>query len=165
MPVHDGLGSNQDERLPPPGPEHFQGNPEQLVQGSQSTARSLRVQSQQLLMESQVLKDEILMGAESAKQPAEQMSKRHDHVKNVTETSRIQLCAKSFILQVYDVLARHRPRRRLRSSSRPVALRCQDSARQRSASCRSPRKLPVGVLDPDDGNPFPARFSDKAADI
>jgi hypothetical protein len=108
MPVHDGSGSNQDERLPPPGPEHSQGNPEQLVQDSQSTARSLRVQSQQLLMESQVLKDELLVGAESAEQPAEQMSERHDHVKNLTEASRIQLCAKSFILQVYDVLARHR---------------------------------------------------------
>src|SRR5262249_45077311 len=58
-------------------------------------------------MESQVLKDEVLMGAESAKRPTEQMSERHDHVKNVTETSRIQPCAKSFILQVYDVLARH----------------------------------------------------------
>jgi len=98
MPVHDGSGSNQDERLPPPGPEHSQGNPEQLVQGSQSTARSLRVQSQQLLMESQVLKDEVLLGTESAEQPAEQMSERRDHVKNVTETSRFQPCAKSFIL-------------------------------------------------------------------
>ena len=58
-------------------------------------------------MESQVFKDEVLLGAESAEQPAEQMSERHDHVKNVTETSRIQLCAKSFILQVYGVLARH----------------------------------------------------------
>ena len=47
------------------------------------------------------------MGAESAEQPAEQMSERHDHVMNLTETSGIQLCAKSFILQVYDVLARH----------------------------------------------------------
>ena len=66
MPVRDSSGSNQDERLPPPGPEHSQGNPEQLVHGSQSTARSLRVQSQQLPTESQVLKDEVLMGAESA---------------------------------------------------------------------------------------------------
>ena len=48
------------------------------------------------------------MGAESAEQPAEQMSERHDHVMNLTETSGIQLCAKSFILQVYDVLARHK---------------------------------------------------------
>jgi hypothetical protein len=89
MPVHNGSGSNQDERLPPPGPEHSQGNPEQLVQDSQSTARSLRVQSQQLLVESQVLKDELLMGAESAEQPAEQMAERHDHAKNLTETSGI----------------------------------------------------------------------------
>ena len=112
MPVHDGSGSNQDERLPPPGPEHSQGNPKQLVQGSQSTAWPLLVQSQHLLMESQVFKDEVLLGAESAEQPAEQMSERHDHVKDVTETSRIQLCAKSFILQVYDVLARHSSRYR-----------------------------------------------------
>ena len=46
------------------------------------------MQSQQLLMESQVLKDEVLMGAESAEQPAEEMSERHNHVKNLTETSR-----------------------------------------------------------------------------
>jgi len=66
MPVHDGSGSNQEERLPPPGPEHSQGNPEQLLKGSQSTARSLRVQSQQLLMESQVFEDEVLAGAKRA---------------------------------------------------------------------------------------------------
>jgi hypothetical protein len=83
-------------------PQHSQRNPKQLVQGSQST-RSLRVQNQQLLTESQVLKDEVLMAAESAEQPAEQMSERHDHVKNLTETSRIQPRAKSFILLVYDV--------------------------------------------------------------
>src|SRR6202166_4907617 len=41
MPVHDGGSrSDQDERLPPLGPERSQGNPEQLVQGGQSTARS-----------------------------------------------------------------------------------------------------------------------------
>ena len=62
------------------------------------------MQSEQLLMESQVLKDELLMGAESVEQPAEQMSERHDHVKNLTETFGIQLCAKSFILPVYDAL-------------------------------------------------------------
>ena len=44
--------SDQDERLPPLGPERSQRNPKQLVQGSQSRARSLRVQSQQLLMKS-----------------------------------------------------------------------------------------------------------------
>src|SRR6476660_2346618 len=54
MPVHDGSRSDQDERLPPPGPERSQRNSEQLVQGSESTTRSLGVQSQQLLMKSQV---------------------------------------------------------------------------------------------------------------
>src|ERR1700736_2503343 len=34
------LGSDQDERLCPPGPERSQRDPEQLVQGSQSTPRS-----------------------------------------------------------------------------------------------------------------------------
>jgi hypothetical protein len=35
------------------------------------------------------------------------MSERGDHGKNLTGTVEIQLCAKSFILRVYDVLATH----------------------------------------------------------
>jgi hypothetical protein len=67
------------------------------------------VQSQQLPTESQVLKDEVLPGTENADQPAEEMSERHDHGKNSSGKIRIQPSAKSFILQVYDVLARHNP--------------------------------------------------------
>jgi hypothetical protein len=104
MPVHDGSRSDQDERLPPPGPERPQRNPEQLVQGS---SRLLRMQSQQLPTESQVLEDEVLPGTENADQPTEEMSERYDHGKNFSGKIRIQLFAKSFILQVYDVLARH----------------------------------------------------------
>ena len=107
MPVHDGSGSNQDERLPPPRPERSQRNPEQLVQGSQSSARPLRVQSEQLPTESQVFEDEVLAGAKRADDPPEEMPERHNHGKNIIGTIRIQLCAKSFILQMYDVLARH----------------------------------------------------------
>ena len=40
------------------------------------------MQSQQLPTESQVLEDEVLTGTESTDQPAEEMSKRHDHGKN-----------------------------------------------------------------------------------
>jgi hypothetical protein len=97
MPVHDGSRSDQDERLPRPGPERSQHNPEQLVHGSQSAARSLGVQSQQLLIKSQVFKDEVLTGTESADQPAEEMSDRSDHSRNHIGKVRIELCAKSFI--------------------------------------------------------------------
>jgi len=109
MPVHDGSRSNQDERLPPPRPERSQRNPEQLVQGSQSSARPLRVQSEQLPTESQVFEGEVLAGAQRADDPPEEMPERLNHGKNSIGTIRIQLCAKSFILQMYDVLARHRP--------------------------------------------------------
>jgi hypothetical protein len=68
----------------------------------------LGVQSQQLLMKSQVFKDEVLTGTESTDQPAEKMSDRSDHSRNHIGKVRIELCAKSFILQVYDALARHR---------------------------------------------------------
>jgi hypothetical protein len=70
--------------------------------------RSLRVQSQQLPTENRVLKDEVLAGTASADHPAEEMSERRDRSKNLSGKVRIELCAKSFILQVYDVLARHR---------------------------------------------------------
>ena len=82
MPVHDGSRRDQDERLPPPGPERSQRNPEQLVQGSQSSARPLLVQSEQLLAESQVFEDEVLARAKRADDPPEEMSKRHNHGKN-----------------------------------------------------------------------------------
>ena len=107
MPVHDGSRSDQDERLPPPGPAHSQRNPEQFVQGSQSTARSLRVQSQQLPTESQVFEDEVRPATERTDQPAEEMPERYDHGKNFSGKNRIKLCAKSMISQVYDLLARH----------------------------------------------------------
>ena len=84
MPVHDGSRSDQDERLAPPGLEHSQRNPEQLVQGSQSMARSLRVQSQQLPTESQVFEDEVRPATERTDQPAEEMSERHDHGNNLS---------------------------------------------------------------------------------
>ena len=45
-------------------------------------ARLLRMQSQQLSTESQVLEDEVLPRTESADQPTEEMSKRHNHGKN-----------------------------------------------------------------------------------
>ena len=95
MPVHDRSRSDQDESLPPPGPPHSQRNPEQFVQGSQSTARSLRVQSQQLPTESQIFEDEVLPRTEGADHPAEEMSERRDHSKNLSGKARIELCAKS----------------------------------------------------------------------
>ena len=65
------------------------------------------MQSQQLPTESQVFEDEVLAGTESADHPTEEMSERRDHSQNLIGKVRIELCAKSFILQVYDVLARH----------------------------------------------------------
>ena len=70
------------------------------------------MQSQQLPTESQVLEDEVLPGTDSADQPTEEMSERHDHRPNYIGKVRIKLFAKSFILQVYDVLPRHSRLRR-----------------------------------------------------
>jgi hypothetical protein len=70
-------------------------------------ARLLRVQSQQLPTESEVLEDEVLPGMDSADQPAEEMWERHDDSRNHIGKVRVELCPKSFILQVYEVLARY----------------------------------------------------------
>jgi hypothetical protein len=45
--VADNEKAVQNTKVGPPGPERSQRNPEQLVQGSESTARLLPVQSQQ----------------------------------------------------------------------------------------------------------------------
>ena len=61
------------------------------------------MQSEQLPTESQVFEDEVLAGAKRADDPPEEMPERHNHGKNIIGTFRIQLCAKSFILYMYDV--------------------------------------------------------------
>jgi hypothetical protein len=66
----------------------------------QSTARSLGVQSQQLLTESQVFEDEIFPRTKSPENPSEDIPERHDHGKNLIGTARIELLAKSLILRV-----------------------------------------------------------------
>ena len=91
--------AGQDERLPPRGPSRPQYR-------SESGARSLAVQSQQSPMESQGFEYEALPRTESADHPAEDMSERRDHGKSLTGKVPIELCAESFILQEYDVLAR-----------------------------------------------------------
>jgi len=65
------------------------------------------VQSEQLPTESQVFDDEVLSRARRADDPPEEMPERHNHGNNIIGTIRLQFCAKSFILQIYDVLARH----------------------------------------------------------
>jgi len=54
-------------------------DPEQPVDGTQSRARSLCVQSQQLLPKGEVLQEEFFSGAKDGENPAEQMSKAHKH--------------------------------------------------------------------------------------
>ena len=66
------------------------------------------MQRKQLLTESQVFEQKVFPGTESADHPAEKMPEQHDHGKNFIGIVRIELFAKSFILWMYDVLARHR---------------------------------------------------------
>ena len=65
------------------------------------------MQSQQLLMKSQVFEDEVLAGADSAEQPPKETPESQDHSKNIIGKVRINHGAKSFILWVYDVLAKY----------------------------------------------------------
>ena len=65
------------------------------------------MQSQQLPTESQIFKAEVLTGTESADHPPEEVSERRDYSQNLIGEVRFGLCSKSFILQVYDVMARH----------------------------------------------------------
>ena len=81
------------------------------------------MQSQQLPTESQVLEDEVLPGTENADQPTEEMSERHDHSGNYFGRVRIELCVKSFILQVYDVLARQSLSSRCKTESNRLRSR------------------------------------------
>jgi hypothetical protein len=76
MPTNNRSRCDQDERLFPSSPEPSQHHPEQLVQRSESMARSFGVQSQQLLAEGQIFEDEILSGTERIHEPSQEMAER-----------------------------------------------------------------------------------------
>jgi hypothetical protein len=61
--------------------------------GGEST-RSLGVQSQQLLTQSEVFEDKALSREESRDNPADEMPERCDHGRNLTGTLQIGLVAK-----------------------------------------------------------------------
>jgi hypothetical protein len=73
MPTNNRSRCDQDERLFPSRPEPSQHYPEELVQRSESMARSFGVQSQQLLAEGQIFEDEIFSGTEGTDKPSEKV--------------------------------------------------------------------------------------------
>ena len=87
MPGDDRSGSNQDERLFPSSPGSSQYDPEQLLRGSESGARSLGVENEKLLTQSEVLQDEILARTEGTNNPSEHVPEPQNHDKNLSETS------------------------------------------------------------------------------
>jgi hypothetical protein len=66
------------------------------------------VQSQQLLPKSEVLQEEFFSGAKDGEDPAEQMSKAHQHQVIIAKSAQRWLASKSLILRLCRVLARHR---------------------------------------------------------
>jgi hypothetical protein len=60
--------------------------PKQLVLGRESATRSLGVQSTQLLAKSEVLEDEIFVGAECTQNPAAEMAEWRKHGSHNTGT-------------------------------------------------------------------------------
>jgi integrase len=91
----------------------------------------LRVQSQQLPTESQVFEDEVFTGTAGADHPAKEMSERRDHSQKLIGKIRIELCAKSFILQAHDILARHNQWQPVHSSETMKAIAVGSEGRER----------------------------------
>ena len=108
MPADNGSGCHHDERLFPSSPSPSQHNPEQLVRRSEPLARTFGMESEQLLTQGEIFKDEILAGTESTNNPTNEGPEAHDHGKNLNESSPAELIPKSLILRMYDVLMNHR---------------------------------------------------------
>ena len=87
MPPNHCSGCNQNQRLFPASPKPSQHDPEQLLQSTESPARSPCAQSQELLAEGQVFEDEILSRTEGTNNPADEVSEPRDHGQNRIETS------------------------------------------------------------------------------
>ena len=65
------------------------------------------MQSEQLLTQSEVFKDEIMARTECTNHPAEEVPEPNDHGTNFIRRSPNELIANSLILRVRDVLMRH----------------------------------------------------------
>src|ERR1035441_8198210 len=74
MPADNGSGCHLDERFLPSSPALSQYDPEQLVGRSESPARALGVNSEQLLTQGKIFEDDILAGPECTASP---QSKTH----------------------------------------------------------------------------------------
>ena len=106
MPPNHCSGCNQNQRLFPASPKPSQHDPEQLVQSTESPARSPCAQSQELLAEGKVFEDEILSRTEGTDNPADEVSEPPDHGQDRIETIPPQTVGNSFILRVHQVLMR-----------------------------------------------------------
>lgn len=84
MPADNRSGCNQDEGLFPSGPQPWQRNPEHLVRHHESPSRTVGVESEQLLTQGEVFKDEVCAGPKNTDQPAEDVSKQRNHARNLT---------------------------------------------------------------------------------
>jgi hypothetical protein len=94
MPISHCSGCNQNQRLFPASPKPSQDYPEQLLQSTESAARSSCAQGQELLAEGQVFEDEILTRTEGTDNPADEVSEPRDHRQDPIgnpATSRLQL--------------------------------------------------------------------------
>jgi hypothetical protein len=105
MPANNGLRGDKDQRFLPARANLSQNDPEPPVDGTQSRARSLCVQSQQLLPKGEVLQEEFFSGAKDGEDPAEQMSKAHKHQGIIAKSAPGRCSSKSLILRSCRVLA------------------------------------------------------------
>src|SRR5664279_1055066 len=108
MPPYDRLRRDQNQRSLPARPNFSQNDPEQPVDGTQSRARSLGVQSQQLLPKGEVLQEECFSGAKDGDDPAEQILKARKHQGIIAKSKPGRCASKSLILRTRGVLARHK---------------------------------------------------------
>jgi len=65
------------------------------------------MESEQLLTQGEIFKDEIPAGTERTNNPAEQVPEPHNHGKNLSEMSPTEPIPKSLMLRVHDVLMSH----------------------------------------------------------
>ena len=79
MPAHHRLGSHDEERLLPAGPNVTSSDPEQFVQGSKSRLGMLMLERGQLLAKGEVFQNQVAMRAKDTNPRAEPESKEAKH--------------------------------------------------------------------------------------
>jgi hypothetical protein len=135
LPAQDSVGRDDDQRLPPPGPDSGQAGPEQAVSRVELRAWHRSLVDGQLLAQGEVLEGELAVAAEEEGEEPEEVDQESDHEPRLWPGR----AGESITCRADDVLAKDRLNNKIRVlQRRAYGLRDEEYLRLKILTCMLP---------------------------